>query len=114
MKRIGGLIAATFTPMKEDGSINLEPIGPIVDQLIEDGVEGLYVCGSTGEGPSLTTEERCRVAAAYTEAAAGRIPVIVQVGHTSLEDARHLAAHARRIGADAISAVAPYYYGLTS
>lgn len=114
MKRIGGLIAATFTPMHHDGSLHLERIKPMVDQLIADGVQGLYVCGSTGEGPSLTTDERCVVAEAFVEAVGGRIPVIVQVGHTSVEDARRMAAHAQAVGADAISAVAPYYYGLTS
>lgn len=114
MKPIGGLIAATFTPMNDDGSLNLKQVGPLVDQLVADGVQGLYVCGSTGEGPSLTTDERCAVAEAYVDAVGGRIPVIVQVGHTSVEDARRLAAHAQAIGADAISAVAPYYYALNS
>jgi N-acetylneuraminate lyase len=107
---LSGLIAATFTPMHADGSLNLAMAKPIVDHLIHSGVSGLYVCGSTGEGPLLTTDERKKTAAAYVDAAAGRLPVVVQVGHSSVVEARELAAHAQQIGADATSAVAPYYF----
>ncbi len=110
MKKLTGLIAATFTPMHHDGQVNLDPIPSIVERLMRQGVRGLYVCGSTGEGPSLTTDERERVAAAYVESVRGRIPVVVQVGHNSVEDARRLAKHAASIGADAISAVPPSYF----
>jgi len=82
----------------------------MVEGLLRNGITALYVCGSTGEGPSLTTEERARVAEAFVAAAAGRLPVMVQVGHNSVEDARRLSAHAASIGADAISAVSPSYF----
>jgi N-acetylneuraminate lyase len=108
--QLSGLIAATFTPMLSDGALNLSMAKPIVDHLLASGVSGLYVCGSTGEGPLLTTEERKATAAAYVEAAAGRLPVVVQVGHSSIVEARQLAEHAAQIGADATSAVAPYYF----
>jgi len=110
MNKLTGLIAATFTPMDQDGKVLLDPIPRIVEMLVKNGVKGLYVCGSTGEGPSLTIEERERVAQAYIEAAQGRVPVVVQVGHNCLEDARHLAKHAASVGADAISAVPPSYF----
>lgn len=110
MNRLTGLIAATFTPMHQDGQVNLDPIPAMVQILLRQKISGLYVCGSTGEGPSLTTGERERVAQAYVEAVRGRIPVIVQVGHNSVEDARRLAKHAASIGADAISAVSPSYF----
>ena len=108
--RLTGLVAAAFTPMRGDGSLNLDQVEPLVDHLADQRISGIYVCGSTGEGPLLTTEEREATAAAYVAAAAGRIAVVVQVGHASLGEARKLAAHARYIGADAISAVAPYYF----
>jgi N-acetylneuraminate lyase len=108
--RLSGLVAATFSPMRPDGSLRLEMAKPVVEHLISSGVKGLYVCGSTGEGPLLSSEERKAAAAAYVEAAAGRLPVVVQVGHSSVNVARSLAAHARQIGADATSAVAPYYF----
>jgi len=110
MLRLTGLVAAVFTPMRTDGSLQLDPVGPIVDHLVGEGIGGLFACGSTGEGPSLSTEERLATAAAYVEAAAGRLPVVVHVGHTSLAEARRMAAHAQQIGAAAVSAVAPYYF----
>jgi N-acetylneuraminate lyase len=108
--RLHGLVAAAFTPMHEDGSLNLDQVRPLVEHLLRHGVRAVYVCGSTGEGPLLTDEERLATAAAYVDAVGGRMPVVVQVGHSSLRAARRLAAHARQIGADAVSAVAPYYF----
>ncbi len=112
-KPLQGLIAATYTPMYDDESLNLDMVGPLTDRLIADGVSGLYVCGSTGEGVSLATDEREQVARAYVDAAAGRVPVVVQVGHNSLAESRRLAQHAQQIGAAAISANAPSYFKCT-
>lgn len=105
-----GLIAATFTPMNERGDLALDRIPPIVDQLLAEGVQGLFVCGSTGEGLSLTKEERGAVAHAHVAAVRGRIPVIAQVGHNSLRVARELADHARQTGVDAIAVAPPCYF----
>lgn len=110
MLQLRGLIAATFTPMHDDGSLALEQVPPMVDALLRDGISALYVVGSTGEGPSLTSAERRDVSAAFVEAAAGRVPVVVQVGHNSLADSAELAAHSAAIGADAISATPPSYF----
>ena len=104
------LVAATFTPLHEDRSLHLEAIPPMVDRLADQEIAALYVLGSTGEGASLTFDERCAVAESFVSAASGRLPVIVQVGSESLMQARHLAAHASRVGADAISAVSPVYF----
>jgi len=108
--KYAGLIAAVFTPMAADGTLNLDLVPAIVEHLIGDGIRGIYVCGTTGEGPLLSGDERRAVARAYVDAAGGRISVIVQVGHNSLTEARGLALHAREIGADAISAVPPMYF----
>jgi N-acetylneuraminate lyase len=107
---ITGIVPAVFTPMHADGQLNLDLVTPITEQLVKEGIGGLYVCGSTGEGPSLTREERMSVAKAYIDAAAGRVPVIIQVGHNSIGEAKKLAAHAQEHGADAISAVPPSYF----
>lgn len=109
-KHFTGLIAAVFTPMCEDGSLNLNQVPPIVEYMMRTRVSGIFVCGTTGEGPSLSSEERRDTAAAYAEAAAGRLPVIVQVGHNSLAESRALASHAQAIGANAISATPPAYF----
>jgi N-acetylneuraminate lyase len=108
--KITGLVPATFTPMHDDGSLNLDMIPALAVRLMNQGASGLYVNGSTGEGVSMTSDERRAAAEAWVEAVEGRIPVIVQVGHNSLAEARGLAAHAQAIGATAISATPPNYF----
>jgi N-acetylneuraminate lyase len=105
-----GLVAGVYTPMHADGSLHLERVGDVVEHLVREGAAGIYAVGSTGEGPSLTNRERRAVAKAYVEAAGARLPVIVQVGHNSVEEARRLAAHAQRIGAFGVSASSPTYF----
>ncbi|HAK52235.1 MAG TPA: N-acetylneuraminate lyase [Gammaproteobacteria bacterium] len=114
IKNLSGLIAATFTPMGDDGALNLDTVPTIVERLISEGVSGLFVCGGNGEGVSLTDEERKKTAEAYVNAANGRIPVVVHVGQDSLFSARGLAQHAAGIGADGISAITPTYFKPTS
>jgi N-acetylneuraminate lyase len=108
--RLNGLIPATYTPLTADGEIDLDAIAPMTERLLNDGVDGLYVCGSTGEAPSLTVMERKQVAGAFIDAVQGRVPVIVHVGHQSLSDACDLAAHAQHAGAAATSAMPPTYF----
>jgi N-acetylneuraminate lyase len=100
--------------MQEDGSLNLAQIPLIVDYLIEAGISGLYICGATGEGPSLSSEERKAIADTYVKATAGRLTTIVQIGHNSLAEARDLASHTESIGADAISVMPPLCYKFNS
>lgn len=108
--RLRGLTAAAFTPMKDDALVDLDRIPSLVEYLLRDGVSALYVLGSTGEGVSLTLRERQRTAAAFIQAAAGRVPVVVHVGHNSLQEAQTLARHAQQAGASAISAAPPHYF----
>ena len=68
---LNGLIAATYTPMGADGSLLLDGIEAMTEQLLGEGVAGFYVCGSTGEGVSLSTSERKAVTAAFVRASAG-------------------------------------------
>ncbi|HLA85272.1 MAG TPA: dihydrodipicolinate synthase family protein [Thermoguttaceae bacterium] len=109
-RRLTGLIAAVYTPFDREGRLNLTPIAGMVRRLTEEGVGGIYVCGTTGEGSSLSTDERQDVAQAYWDAAEDRIPVVIQVGHNCLADSCRLAEHAQRLGVHAISANAPSYF----
>lgn len=111
--RLEGLIAAAYTPLDRAGSLLPSGIKPMVERLLADGVSGFYVCGSTGEGMSLSSAERRTVAEAFVDAVAQRVPVVVQVGHNSLTEARQLAAHAEEIGCDAVSATCPSYFRVT-
>jgi len=110
MMKIEGLVAATFGSFNEDGSLNLLIIPAIVDKMIDDGLTGVFICGTNGEGPNLTIEERMAVAEAYVKAANKRILVFVHVGHSAIAECKKLAAHAEHIGADAISSVAAFYF----
>lgn len=114
MSKIQGLIAAAFTPFHKDGSLNLDLIPALVDKLVQDGLKGVFVCGSNGEGPNMTTEERMQVAEAFVTAANKRLLIIVHVGHSSIAESKRLAAHAQAIGADAFSSVAAFYFKPTS
>jgi N-acetylneuraminate lyase len=114
MNKITGLIAATFAAYHDDGTINLNIIPKIVDKMVADGLSGVFICGTNGEGPNLTVEERMAIAEAYVKAANKRILVLVHVGHSSIADCRRLAAHAEQIGADAISSVAAFYFKPTT
>jgi N-acetylneuraminate lyase len=111
---INGLIAAAFSPFHPNGSLNLNVIPKLVDKLIKDGITGFYLLGSTGEGLSLTVRQRMSVTEAYINAVARRVPVIVNVSHTSYEESHELTIHAVEKGADAISATLPTYYGISS
>lgn len=110
MSKIEGLIAAVFTPFYPDGSLNKEMIPCIVDKMVSDGLKGIFVCGSNGEGPSMTSRERMIAAEEFVKAANKRLPVIVHVGHSSIAEAKLLSVHAAGIGADAFSSVAAFYF----
>ncbi|MBZ4192458.1 dihydrodipicolinate synthase family protein [Niabella beijingensis] len=110
IQKTTGLLAATFSAFDANKELQLDLIPLIVERLIADGVKGVFVGGTNGEGLSLTLEERMAVTEAYINAAAKRLKVFVHVGHSSIKEAQKLAAHAQRVGADAISAVAAFYF----
>lgn len=108
-----GLWPAMVTPMNQKGKPCVQVLEQLVDLFVEQNLDGLYLLGSTGQGPLLSVEDRCLVAQRVVEFAAGRIPIMVHVGSITTEDSVTLAKHAETIGADAVSSVAPYYYGHT-
>jgi N-acetylneuraminate lyase len=108
--RLNGLVAAPFTPMRDDRSVNLEAIPSQARSLAANNVTGAFICGTTGEGFSLTTEERMRVAEAWVESMPKSAHIIVHVGHNSLDDSRALAAHAAKIGASAFATIGPNFF----
>lgn len=110
-QHLKGLIAAPFTPMYEDGSLNLQVIKSYAEFLIKKKcVTGVFICGTTGESVSLTTEERKAVVEKWIDAVKGKLKVIVHVGGLSMPQCSELAAHAQASGADAIAAMAPCFF----
>jgi len=108
--RTRGLIAAPFTPFHADGSLNTERIGDYAHWLHQEGVRGAFICGTTGESMSLTTDERLRIAESWAASAPPELKVIVHVGHNSLIESKRLAAHADEIGAAAVAAMPPTFF----
>src|SRR5205823_3528877 len=95
-----GLIPAPFTPFHADGRLDLDRVDALAGHYARTGVSGAFVAGTTGEGPSLTLDERAALAERWVRAARPHgLKVIVQVGHNCQADARTLAAHAGRVGA---------------
>lgn len=109
--RIKGLIAATHTPFNNDGSLRLDVVEKQAEHLLADGVKTVFICGTTGEGSSLSQEERRALAKRWKDVSTNcAINVIVHVGHNCLKEARDLAEHAQEIGAFAIAAIAPSFF----
>ena len=106
MEKIKGLIDAPFTPFHEDGSLNLAPIPEYAALLARNGLKGVFINGSSGEGYMLTEEERMQLAEAWMSAVPEDFKVIVHVGSTSVMSSRRLAEHAQKIGAWGIGAMA--------
>lgn len=111
-QHLDGLIAAPFTPMHHDGSLNLTLIPEYYNLLKANGVKGAFICGSTGEGASLSTQEKKQVAEAWA-ACSGHdrtFKVMTLVGGTSITDCIELAVHARSVGLYGVSMTAPFYF----
>ena len=109
-QRLKGLIAASFTPMDAHGKVNLFAIDKYADLMANSGMTGVFVCGTTGESLSLTTEERKNILEQWIKSANHRFKVIAHVGSNSQFEAIELARHAAEAGADAIASMAPCFF----
>jgi len=108
---VRGLVAATHTPFSADGSLNLAIVETQAAHLLTAGVSVAFIGGTTGEGHSLTLDERLRLATRWFEVSRHTpLKVMVHVGSNCLADARTLAHQAGELGAAAISALAPSYF----
>jgi N-acetylneuraminate lyase len=107
-----GLIAAPFTPMDDEGKLNLDIIPEYYRFLKNNKVTGAFICGSTGEGVSMTTEEKKSVIIAWADATKGDndFKVMALVGGTSIEDAKDIAGFAQQCSLYGVSFTAPFYF----
>ena len=104
MEKIIGLINAPFTPFYENGEVNYEPIEAYAKMLVKNGLQGVFINGSSGEGYMLTDEERMKLAERWVEVSPKGFKVIVHVGSCCVKSSRKLAEHAQKIGAWGIGA----------
>ncbi len=104
-----GCATAIATPMNADGSINYEEFGRLIDFQIAEGIDGLVICGTTGESATMTDEEHREVIRYGIERVAHRVPVIAGAGSNDTAYAAELSKEAEKMGADALLQVTPYY-----
>ena len=102
-----GTWPALLTPSTPGGGVDVGTLEQLTSYLLGKGVDGLYVCGSTGEGVLLTVAERCQVAETVMACVDGRIPLIVHVGAAATRDAVVLAQHARDLGVAGVASILP-------
>lgn len=103
-----GAFTALSTPFK-DGQIDEESYRSFIDWQIEQGIDGLVPCGTTGEAATMTHEEQGRIIKICVEQAKGRVPVIAGAGSNSTKEAIELTKLAKEAGADAALQITPYY-----
>ena len=106
MEKIKGLIVAPFTPFYENGEVNYEIIEDYANLLANNGLKGVFINGSSGEGYMLTEEERIKLAERWKEVSPKDFKIIVHVGSTCVKSSRKMAEHAQKIGAFGIGAMA--------
>jgi 4-hydroxy-tetrahydrodipicolinate synthase len=107
--RFGSIVTAMITPMHPDGSVNLPEAKRLAGWLCDHGSTGLVVCGTTGEGPTLTDEEKIALFQAVSDAVGDRAAVIANTGGNDTRKSVELTKQAVACGVDAILAVGPYY-----
>jgi N-acetylneuraminate lyase len=105
-----GVWPALLTPVQSDGKLNESELEKLIELLISQEMDGLYLLGSTGQGFLFSEEERKAITRKTVQIVNGRLPVMVQVGAMNTEESIRLARHAAENGADGISSVGPIYY----
>ena len=104
-----GAAVAIVTPMFKDGSINYEKLGELIDWQIENSTDAIVICGTTGESACFTDQEHIDCIAFAVKRTAGRVPVIAGAGSNDTRYALDLCKESKRLGADALLQVTPYY-----
>lgn len=104
-----GAGVAIVTPMKENGDVNFEKLGEILEEQIAEGTDAIVICGTTGESATLSHEEHLAAVKYTIEKVNKRIPVIAGTGSNCTETAIYMSKEAESYGADALLLVSPYY-----
>lgn len=104
-----GAGVAIVTPMNPDESINFDRLGQIIDNQIENGTDAIVICGTTGESATMTDQEHVDCIEYAVKRVNGRVPVIAGAGSNHTSYAVWMSKEAKRVGADALLHVTPYY-----
>jgi len=110
MQKLAGLIVAPFTPMDDNDKLELGQIGTLARFYEKNGVNGAFICGSTGEGVSISHEEKIQIMEVWGKEKGEHLKAIFMLGGTCLKEIKELAGHAQLHGMDGISILCPYYF----
>ena len=109
MYKLKGSIVALVTPMESDGSIAWQSLFDLIDWHVESGTSGLVLVGTTGESATIDVAEHVQIIEQSSRHAKERIPIIAGTGANSTKEAIYLTSAAKKVGADAVLLVTPYY-----
>lgn len=109
MEIFTGAGVAIVTPMKENGDVNYQKLGELLEYQLANGTDAIIICGTTGESSTLSHEEHLEVIKYAIDKVAKRVPVIAGTGSNSTDTAVYLSQEAEKMGADALLIVTPYY-----
>ena len=109
-----GVATALITPFCQDGSVNYAKLEELINKQIDDGVDGLVICGTTGESATLTEKEHMDVIRESVKFVNGRVPVIAGTGSNCTQTAVEMSREAEEYGADGLLLVSPYYNKATA
>lgn len=112
MKKYKGIFPALYACYDEDGKVSPDRVKKLTQYLMDKGVQGLYVGGSSGECIYQSKEDRKKTLEAVMETAKGKLVIIAHVACNNTEDSQELAAHAEKLGVDAIASIPPIYFHL--
>ena len=109
-KPLRGVVPPLVTPLADEYNLDLPGLKKLIEHVLSGGVHGLFLLGTTGEGPSLSYELKYEMVKKSCEIIAGRVPVLVGITDTSFAESIRLAEHAAACGADAVVLAPPYYF----
>jgi 4-hydroxy-tetrahydrodipicolinate synthase len=109
MASFGQVLTAMVTPMDRALAVDYDRAAALAKRLVDTGSDGLVVCGTTGESPTLTDEEKVRLFATVREAVGTRAKVVAGTGTYNTAHSIHLTREAERVGCDGVLLVNPYY-----
>ncbi len=107
--RFGRLLTAMVSPFDAEGMLDLSRAQELAQRLLDSGSDGLVVCGTTGESPTIDYDDKVRLFSAILEVAGGTAPVIANIGDNCTADSVNFARRVEKLGVDGVMAVVPYY-----
>ncbi|MCY8308865.1 4-hydroxy-tetrahydrodipicolinate synthase, partial [Bacillus vallismortis] len=105
----GNVSTAMITPFDNKGNVDFQKLSTLIDYLLKNGTDSLVVAGTTGESPTLSTEEKIALFEYTVKEVNGRVPVIAGTGSNNTKDSIKLTKKAEEAGVDAVMLVTPYY-----